>query len=1159
MARTVHPRKRGWSAAASAIALALGAGLGTATDAQALVTPDTVAPADAVDTENSRPYWVGLGIRGEAGNTGGTCSGLLINPRTVLFAAHCVDGLDPDAYDGNAPGNRAQVGYTTDPTFGRTNLREWLFGQDFVVPAGDSRVMDASSVMVWYDPRSRFGPLADPNGGTFLPADVAIAAFDTPTELLGRDARDGIGLLFSPVDRLVQVTIGGYGQSGNGMTSFRTAGTTEESFFRRLGTNMLGYLGDERTITAGVYPGAVADILEPAGLNYQDLYWVDFDDPLNRPFDATISANPGTGTVNPGATTNLDFNVFADEATAQESITAAGDSGSPLVTSAYGREVSLGVLSQGSRFFHDVIGFPNDNFVWFPQFSNFGTTAGWNPLFLFWDQIVVNNPYKYVTARAGNREWTDPNTWVQEIDPLYYTLNRHGQLQNRLPTTAALGSSDAAANLGTINPNPAPPAACAFLGTCPATGGGSDPAIVNQAMPGQEIFGDASAVESGGRHGSSPPAPTGPSTALWSDGVLIPVGSGALTGPGTTGFVPNNTNGTPGLQNSTRFFEVNLREGGTLSLTGANVTIDRLNIRGVGSRLNIRSNASLTTTITSYLDAGRITVDGAFNPLAFDVYLGIVEGSGVINAPGGVANYAGVISPGGNNIGTLTINGDFAQSGWGTVLFQIGKHSVDRLVVNGDVTMSGNLLVDSDRRLRFGDRFVVVQGQTISGNFDRTFGSGTLLFGRTVADADSIDLVIDARPLHSLFSGGFWQSLALALDRGRFNGNYEALSGVYDLIDNTPLEYLEFTLPRVAPMNAFQTVPLAVGYQRDFTLGVDARTAELRAGVMGVSQRSVLAGYRIAQAGLDERDQDAAAGLSATRRNPLELGERVGLFISGRGNLSAVGGEMYEGDRFNPSSLTALSSADLTVGADYRVSDGFAIGVATSMSRYISRDEQRGITPLEHSGYGAMVYASMWDGAWFLDSYAGMSRHDYAQQRMPGLNLYSAADAAPGAVQTMFGVRAGWSFEPMQGLTIGPSLALRHSALRLDSYRESGADSFALEIEQRSIVSTTVESAVEFAFQPVSNGRLSPFAAYGRVGLAYELGDGLDRVSARFIAAPDIGFDLARDLDRQWVTAASGFSYRFGENSSLHLEAVSDIGRENMSNTSIQAGFNVRF
>jgi outer membrane autotransporter protein len=159
----------------------------------------------------------------------------------------------------------------------------------------------------------------------------------------------------------------------------------------------------------------------------------------------------------------------------------------------------------------------------------------------------------------------------------------------------------------------------------------------------------------------------------------------------------------------------------------------------------------------------------------------------------------------------------------------------------------------------------------------------------------------------------------------------------------------------------------------------------------------------------------------------------------------------------------------------------------------------------------------------------------------------------------MFGVSAGWTFEPLEGLTLAPTLSLRHSELNLDAYGESGLEGFALQVESRSLVSTTVETAVELSYQPVVGGRLSPFAAYGRVGLAYELGDAVDTVSARFIAAPDIGFDISRSMDRQWITVASGFSYRFGDNASLHLEGVSDVGRDAMANTSVQAGINIRF
>ncbi|MBI1250274.1 MAG: autotransporter domain-containing protein [Alphaproteobacteria bacterium] len=1137
MAKKSNALARGWMFAASALALSFG--LGATQKAEAIVTPDDVPPSDVVDTQNDRPYLVGLGIRAEAGNSGGTCSGLLINPRTVLFAAHCVDGLDPDAYDNNAPGDRAQVGYTTDPTFGRTNLRNWLFGQDFAVPPGDGRTM-TDSVMVWYDPRSRFGPLADPNGGTFLPADIAIAGFDTPTDLLGRDAQDGIGLLFSRVRGLVPVTIGGYGQAGNGLTGTRLAGT-EDTFFRRLATNMLGFLGSEQDLYGGTEPANIAALFNPPGLNYQDLYWMDFDDPQNRPFDATINANPGV-------TTTFDFNVFPDEPTANEAITAAGDSGSPLITDAYGREVSLGVLSQGSRFFHDVVGLEDDNFVFFPAFSDFGTAAGYNPLFLFWDQIVINNPYKYVRARAGNREWTDGETWIQELDPLYYTLigPEEGRLINALPDDPALGSTDAAPNLGTINPNPAPIAECAFFGTCPATGGGAAPQPVSAGMPGTVALA-----------APSTPASTSTGTALWSDGVLLQLNSGPLTGPGSTGFVADNTNGTPGLQNSTRFFEVNLRNAGMVFVSNADIEIDRLNVRGIGAGVTVRERASLTSNLSSYLDVGRINVNGTFNTAALDIGFGVLSGGGTINAPGGVMNYFGVVSPSDMNVGPMYINGDYTQTGYGTVFYQIGNTGSDRLVVSGHADVSGNLLVQTQRRLRFGERFVVIQAGSVEGNFERTLGSGTLLFGRTQADADSVDLIIDAKKIAGQLSGGSaWGSLATALDYARGNGRYLALGGVFDAIDYLPTETLDIALGRIAPTNALQATPLAVGYTQDIMQSLDARSSELRAGVRGMSQRSVLNGMRIAQAGTTPEER---TGLSEHAGGAPSMGDRFGVFVSGYGNVTALGDEAYEGDRFNPAHLTAMSSADLTVGADYRVNEHFAVGVASTLQRYLARDERASGVPVDHTGYGAMVYASAWDGAWNLDGYAGVAKHDFAMQRTPGFGFGDALDADQGAVQSMMGVRGGYSFSPIEGLSFGPTVGLNYSRLRFNAYEEAGTGDLALGVASRDLQSITVETAFQVAYQPFDNGRASPFAAYGRVGMVQELGDGVELIRAGFLAAPDVTFDIERRLDRSWVSAATGISYQLSDTASAHLEAASDMGRDDLSTTSLRAGFNWRF
>lgn len=95
----------------------------------------------------------------------------------------------------------------------------------------------------------------------------------------------------------------------------------------------------------------------------------------------------------------------------KEGITAEGDSGGPLVIDrAFAKQVVIGVLSGGSRYFNAQAS------------GSYGTSSFYQPLYLFWDYVAAANPYRYVNAVAGDGAWTDPNHWVTVADPSYQIL-----------------------------------------------------------------------------------------------------------------------------------------------------------------------------------------------------------------------------------------------------------------------------------------------------------------------------------------------------------------------------------------------------------------------------------------------------------------------------------------------------------------------------------------------------------------------------------------------------------------------------------------------------------------------------------------------------------------------------------------------------------------
>lgn len=1183
-----------------------------ATPALALVTPGTTTPAAVVDTANTRPYWVGLMIRNEAGNGGGTCTGLLINPRTVLFAAHCVDGVTPAGYDGNSPGNRAQVGYTTDPTFGRTNLREWLFGQDFAVPAGDARVANASSVMVWYDPRSRNGSAWDPNQGTFLPADVAIAGFDTPTELLGRDAQNGIGLLFSRVNGLVPVTIGGFGQAGNGLDGTRLGGTLEETFFRRLGQNMLGYLGDERSIALGIYPAATADGLEPPGFNYQDLYWVDFDDPQrsSRPFFNGPGGDPLCATFPSNANCRLDHDPFPGAAVAGEAITAAGDSGSPLVTSAFGREVSLGVLSQGSRFFYESIGNPDDNFVRFTGFSNYGTTAGWNPLFLFWDQIVVNNPYKYVTAVAGDGEWTNAARWTQEIDPLYFTLSG-STLVNALPTTPALGSSGAAPNLGTINPSPSPLAACALFGTCPPTGGTAEPAPNTSApapgtvaLPGRvadagaatgrltvndDGGSDGGAVSSidaritGGiaasststdllfagapanttsadaraqgaptstystHDGSAVGVPTSEpmTTALWSSGTLIAANTGALTGPGTTNFVPNNVIGTAGLQNSTRWFEVNLRAAGTTFLTGTTVTIDRLNLRGASAGLNIRSGARLNTAISSFVDAGLLTVDGIFNPTRLDVLGGTVTGNGSIETTQGVLVAGGILTPGAvNAVGTLATTGGTGFGGSGVFAVDVaGPTLADRLNVTGNLVLGGGFVANflNNYVPEWGAAWTVASATgTVTGTFSMVAANTPGVLRprvRTVGQTVVLDII--AAPFASFANCTTQQCSAFAatLDGARAS-NYNALGSVYRYADRlSPSAAADF-LNQLAPWDA------QIG-GRALTTATDAMSTQIFQRIIAVRQ----GGSTGADLGRIQLASTSTGDVTMTDAMPAagggaSLREGWSLF----GEVRAISGESAASGGFAGSELDSYAAM---LGVDW--TNGNKIIGAALQANWGDAALNNNLASADTNLVLLTVYGSVSGNGVSLDGHVsyGDSSIDSVRQAGP----FAMTGNSGG---TVFGWGAALSYDhPVAFGGIVPRASVTYSSVDLAAYTETGTA--ALSYGAREVTSFVGRLGVSVYGEAGPDGRLKPWIGVNAVRDFGSTGDAFGSFGFAAAAPATVSFMSAPATDAAWGEAQIGVEAEMTGNSVFGVSYETTFGNENVEIQQIRARVRVAF
>ncbi|WP_417493816.1 autotransporter domain-containing protein [Maricaulis sp.] len=756
--------KHAMGASCSVLALLL-----AAPAAMAQTEVPTIVPADPGTSETildtaTDVTGVGMFFR----NDGFVCTGTLINPRTVIFAAHCVNDRPASDY-GTDGAIAAAFSFGADSLPG---FLSWINNSFTSNP--DMAVFNINQIIYNLD------SIARPGSFGFQEGDVALSVLDTPASEVPTWA-----LLFSALPAPTSYTqetgsgyhvnLTGYGRSGTALDG----AIIGIDWRRRAAENFIGALTsfDERnTFLFGA----------PFGDLPQNLYRLDFDDP-NR-------TNP------------YDFDLYRGNAATNEGTTAGGDSGGPLILDAANNpgideDLVIGVLSGGSRFFG-------------PQaFSSYGTESFYQPLYLFWDWIVANSPYRYVAAAEGDGAWEDASHWLTEIDPAFRVIDANGNVVNGLPTNPGVGVAGTDPSWGEVCFAPGgvsgPGFECVTLedgdvhpydGTAPSAGGDSN-AIgeVGNNIPG---------ANSGLMVEDAPQNGTGTLALVDGEYTSDPLPAATLENglPGATGFVPDNIDPNSGLGINARYFDVNLSAAGTTTLDST-VEIDVLTISGAAAGLDIGAAGDLTSLSEIMHQAGSVNVDGTLT--TYGDYLlmsGMLSGSGTVSTPF-LTNIMGLIAPGEvGGIGTLTIDGNAVLASASGLSIDIDASGAsDLLVVTGGASLGGTVLLNpvAGYLPRFGDSYTFLTAGSITDAFGAVYDLPGVLKPVLSYTATSASVEIEAQNFRSqaTFTNNFQTALGRALDGGRA-GSYDDLAEVYGLLDLLEGDALTTALDTMSPYEA---------------------------------------------------------------------------------------------------------------------------------------------------------------------------------------------------------------------------------------------------------------------------------------------------------------------------------------------------------------------
>ncbi len=1137
--------KRALLKAASTLAVgaALAGGLAITQTASAIIARDDVGSAAIRDTANAWP-WVGqfLTWNNRASYSFGLCTTQVISPRVVLLAAHCVGGYaGTEAY--GVGGKDAAVIFQTRTL---AALRQWAGIDPSTTAIGASN--EANQVYKVIDIIAH--PYNTRNAFVAGNADVMLAVLDQPV-----NGFNGYGMLFSPLTALETVDLVGFGNQGT-----MASGQINVDWWRRAGQNMLGMLGSANDIFGSDLFGN-----DPPTPGYGgDTYWVDSDSHLNpRPAG--------------------DYNIFGGTALPNEVGIAQGDSGGAMWVRRNGVPIAIGVESFGYSFG-----------VSFGRGAITTATA----LFPYWDFIVANNAYVYTSAKTGGGAWENGATWVQMLDPNYFITGAGGALVNALPTTDPVGDTGAAPNVGGVRPLPLFPVPAsgggqlstassvassyggpARLGTLggqisdfsfhvtldTATGGttpsgdgfGANASVVSDSLTAARL---AASSNLGAVRDNPVALAGGIGSGYW------PVGAAPMSGPGSTNFVPNNTNGVIGtaFTNAARFFEVQLVNSGTVTLSSAR-TIDRLRIMSAQAGLTINTGASLTTIMSSTVESGTLLVNGTLRARGVGVFGGTLAGSGLIQASGGVnvsgavkaagtsAITSGVVAPGGlGTVGTLTFEGNVSFAGGVFAVDMSGASTFDRIVVNNlaGVTSGTNGTFSSPGAgvlpvisISLLNGFMPTHGSTynvvtaaggVTGSFTVANTLPGVLRAAYAAAGNNGVITITALPYSG--TGAFTSpeqiEAARGLDAVRAAGGYAALKSLFDSLDPLALSAYPATFEALVPLNTFMARGLTEGGSVIMRGKVMDRADQLVSGgghgfsVAGIGQLGL--GPKLASA--DPYDAmmmgaaalaaaDEAAANAATGVRSIQLKEGWGGFL----NISSIVRGKYEVTPFARDAK--LDGFNITAGLDYTFAgDQAFVGAALSYGDN-SAKLNAPLQSADSRSLGMTFYAGARIGGGLrITGYGGYSSYEYDLSRtVPLIPTSQTLTASPGGHAWVLGAKLGYDVDVGQG-ALTPYIGIDGRWTMIAGYTETGGSAAMSVVKQDGqAIDLRVGLSYKGMFQLNETSVLRP-----KVTIAYAsaLRDDNNAVSAAFSGFPAVPMTfLGSTRSKNWVEYEAGVEY----------------------------------
>ena len=373
-----------------------------------------------------------------------------------------------------------------------------------------------------------------------------------------------------------------------------------------------------------------------------------------------------------------------------------------------------------------------------------------------------------------------------------------------------------------------------------------------------------------------------------------------------------------------------------------------------------------------------------------------------------------------------------------------------------------------------------------------------------------------------------------------------------------------YVMNQLTPRNNPEATNLSQNFNSRQLGNVLSRLAALRHGASGVS----LSGLSINQNG--QSLPASALGKAFAQQKGGAAGDEPGADLGGRLSIF-VNGTINRGDKSRSTQESGFEydAYDITAGMDYRFTDRFVAGFALGYSS-TSSDLNNSGGSLDGSAYNLAGYANYFIGDnVFLDGVVQYGRGSFDMKRninylIPSVTEeFFTASASPDAQQWGASIGGGYDFKLNdQGTQATLSGHLNYLKATLDSYDETGAETFNLHLEQNTLKSLTFNFGGEISHTfSMSWGVLVPRL---RADWVHEFEGNSVPINGWLLADPIGGtsnsFTYQSDQqDPDYFLLGAGASAVFSHGVQAFLLYQTTLGKENYTDNQIAAGIRFEF